>query len=580
MSFLCKAILVFGVLFSLSSSASSCENRVFDIGATAGGVTPMEVLSQLSSECNFAISIKDETAKTILEKPMSSFSLVRVPFLELLNIIIKERNLNYKYTGNLLKISYYQTKTFKLNYISSSRTSESSTGVTISGNTDNAAGSNGGGGASESQGITQTTIKSSDIYSFWTSIEKELRVIVLGASTQPTMQAGSPEGEEVVYTNQGGSSIVINSGAGLITVTGTNEEIQKAEEYLDKIKESLHASVMIDVSILKVQNSDSKSIGIDWDQLLNLQNINVNYAASGIEGGNYGDGRPSGYDEIVVGYSQTGFPIYQTVPTYDTTTNTYPASTENGAIQSAIDVGTGLRNVGAKSFGYSIISGSISLTRVVDFMKKYGDVSSVSNPKVITLNNQPALISVGDIIRYESDIVYQASGTGGTTQNTATQYPSVFAGILLDITPSIDGEDVILRINPSVTGTKGIDVDSQSTALKAPPNLTTNQLSSLVKVKDGDMIILGGLIKKSNSMKENKVPLLGDIPILGYAFKREESAVNTEEMVIVITPHIVKSNEENTIGLKDLGYSIVPSILESEHNQTESQDINKSEIDG
>jgi len=554
MSFLCKTILLFGIISSISSSASSCENRVFDIGATASGVTPMEVLSQLSSECNFAISIKDETAKTILEKPMSSFSLVRVPFLELLNIIIKERNLNYKYTGNLLKISYYQTKTFKLNYISSSRTSVSTSGVVISGNTDNVGSTTGMSSVGENKGTTETTITSKDDYIFWTSIEKELRTIVLGASTQPTMQATAPEGGEVIYTNQGGSSIVINSGAGLITVTGTNEEIQKAEDYLDKIKESLHASVMIDVSILKVQNTDSKSIGIDWDQLLNLQNINVNYAASGIF--NQLNGGPG-----------TGA-LADTV--------TYPEDTENGGIVSSVGFGGDV----TKNIGYSIFSGSISLTRVVDFLKKYGDVSSVSNPKVITLNNQPALISVGDIIRYETDVVYQSTGTGSTTQNTAKQYPSVFAGILLDITPSIDGEDVILRINPSVTGTKGIDVESATTALKTPPNLTTNQLSSLVKVRDGSRIILGGLIKKSNSMQESKVPLLGDIPILGYAFKREENAISTEEMVIVITPHIVKSNEENSLGLKDLGYSIVPGIIEREQNQTEPQDINKSAIDG
>lgn len=546
-----KKVLI-SLIFIIGANlyAASCDNRVFNLSASGEGVSAMDLLSQLSNECSFAISLRDAKAKELLDAPMSSFSLVRVPFYELLNIIIKEKNLNYDYTGNLLKISYFQTKTFRLNYISSSRTSSSSSGITISGNTDNigsSSGSNSGSGAGENKGKTETTIESKDTYYFWHSIENELRTIVLGAAQQSPQDA-TAQTEQSIYTSESGSSIVINSGAGLITVTGTSEEIQKAENYLEKIKESLHTSVMIDVSILKVQNSDAKSIGIDWDQLLNLQNINVQYGASGIEGRYYGDTMPTSYEEI----GNTGLISAR----YETTENSYPSSNENGAIQSTVNVGPTLQKVGAASVGYSIVSGSISLNRVIDFMKKYGDVSSISNPKVITLNNQPALISVGDIIRYESDIVYQASGTGGTTQNTAKQYPSVFAGILLDITPSIEGNDVILRINPSITGAKGADVENATTALKTPPNLTTNQLSSLVKVRDGNKIILGGLIKKSNSIQENKVPLLGDIPLLGYAFKSEKTAISTEEMVIVITPHIIKHDQTNEIKLKDLGYHL------------------------
>lgn len=524
-----KRVLIFLMLIvSVNIYAANCENRVFSVSADGDGVTAIDLLSQLSNECNFAISIKDAKAKELLNTPMSSFSLVKVPFYELLNIIIKEKDLSYDYTGNLLKISYFQTKTFRLNYISSSRTSKSSTGVTISGNTD-AIGSSSSdeSGVGENKGKTETTIESADTYYFWSSIENELKAIVLGSNTQPISQATATQSQQNIYTNENGSSIVINSGAGLITVTGTVEEIRKAEEYLKKIKESLHTSVMIDVSILKVTNSDAKSTGIDWDKLLNLQNVNLNYAASGLfnqQGG--GDG------------------------TVDAVT--YPTDTAGGGITSSVKFGGEV----AKNFGYSIVSGSISLNRVIDFMKNYGDVTSISNPKVITLNNQPALISVGDIIRYESEIVYQASGTSGTTQNSAKQYPSVFAGILLDITPSIEGDDVILRINPSITGVKGSDVESATTALAAPPNLTTNQLSSLVKVRDGDRIILGGLIKKSNSIEEKKVPLLGDIPLLGYAFKSKKSSAITEEMVIVITPHIIKANQNNEIKLKDLGYQL------------------------
>ena len=86
-----------------------------------------------------------------------------------------------------------------------------------------------------------------------------------------------------------------------------------------------------------------------------------------------------------------------------------------------------------------------------------------------------------------------------------------------------------------------------------PPDLNRRQLSSVVTVKDGNRIILGGLINTKNTMDSNKVPLLGDIPILGYMFKYEEKIKSTQELIIIIEPHII-DKENNKLSLKDLGY--------------------------
>lgn len=87
-----------------------------------------------------------------------------------------------------------------------------------------------------------------------------------------------------------------------------------------------------------------------------------------------------------------------------------------------------------------------------------------------------------------------------------------------------------------------------------PPDLDRRQLSAVVTVKDGNRIILGGLIGSRVNFKTNKVPLLGDIPGLGYFFKYEEKVRQVEELVIVIEPHIIKP-EGNTLELEDLGYT-------------------------
>jgi len=129
---------------------------------------------------------------------------------------------------------------------------------------------------------------------------------------------------------------------------------------------------------------------------------------------------------------------------------------------------------------------------------------------------------------------------------------SVFAGILLDITPEVDANGMItLKINPSISET--VDAVSNNAGTRTiPPDLIRRQIASVVKVKDGEHAILGGLITSKTGYTVNKVPLLGDIPLLEYAFKREEKIETVEELVLIITPHIVKN--EKSVSLKDLGY--------------------------
>ena len=188
-------------------------------------------------------------------------------------------------------------------------------------------------------------------------------------------------------------------------------------------------------------------------------------------------------------------------------------------------------------------------------MQTQGDVVSISNPKVLTLNNQPALITAGTEYFYKIKSETNQQGTGGgvaaTTQNEQIQ--SVFAGVLLDITPEIaDDRTITLKINPSLSETT-TDLAQDSTERVMPPDLNRRQLSSVVTVKDGNRIILGGLINTKNVNKSNKVPLLGDIPGLSYLFKYDEMTKQIQELVIVIEPHII-DRANNNLSLAELGY--------------------------
>ena len=192
------------------------------------------------------------------------------------------------------------------------------------------------------------------------------------------------------------------------------------------------------------------------------------------------------------------------------------------------------------------------MTEVLKFLRSQGDVTVVSNPHVMTLNNQPAMISVGKEIYYKLTTTNKVGGSD-TATSEGEEIDSVFAGILLDITPEVDERGMItLKINPSITSLVDNKVENTNGVRTMPPDIQRRQIASVIKVRDGDHAILGGLITRSKGTTTEGIPLLSDIPILGHAFKKNEVVDMTDELVIIITPHIIRDHKN--ISLKELGY--------------------------
>jgi len=283
-------------------------------------------------------------------------------------------------------------------------------------------------------------------------------------------------------------SPIINREAGMITVTGTPKQLKRVSDYIDDISKQLKRQVLIDVNIFSVTFDDSSTTGVDWTQLYNLQNMAIS---------------------------------------------------------------TNIASGGAKAL---VAEGSLQINDLIKFLKTQGDVKSVSNPKILTLNNQPALISVGNELFYKiqsTSVMQGASGAG--TQQSGETINSVFAGILLDITPEIsENGSITLKINPSISDTLDVVQRDNSGSRNIPPDLSRKQISSVVTMQDGQHVILGGLISSKTGTKVSKVPLLGDLPLLDHIFKREVTINSVDELVLIITPHII--NKDKELSLEDLGY--------------------------
>ena len=144
---------------------------------------------------------------------------------------------------------------------------------------------------------------------------------------------------------------------------------------------------------------------------------------------------------------------------------------------------------------------------------------------------------------------------------------------MLDVTPSVKNDKIILKINPSITKTKDISIENQTTALESPPNLSTKQLSSLVQVKDGEKIVLGGLIDKTEGQILRKLPILGDIPLIKYLFSYKKNIKETQEMVMIISPHIVRLDAREQE--QDKIEEIINFTKESDLKPQDSKDTTK-----
>ncbi|RLA81719.1 MAG: pilus (MSHA type) biogenesis protein MshL [Epsilonproteobacteria bacterium] len=502
------------VLLSTSSYAD-CSYELFSISSTKN-TKIIDFIDQLSDECAFSIIVTDPYAEEFLQTKLNKTNLKNLTIDEVLNIILLENNLSYTLESNILKISYLTTKIYGIDYILSQRKSSGSTDVTLSSGAGTQAGMGGAAGGATDDGANKSKsgmkIESTDEVEFWKELDLEFQRIL----NRP-------------HDSYAAEAPIINKNAGLVTVTATSKQLKRFDSYLKELQDKVQLQVLIDVQLLSVTMSEGKTTGIDWKQLYALQNLSVSLDSKRIK-------------------NVTEF--------------------TGGSITDGLIDGTkGMMQMVS-------VTGEASLNEVIKFLQTQGDVNAISNPKVLTLNNQPALITAGTEYFYKIQSETNQQGTGGgvaaTTQNDVVQ--SVFAGVLLTITPEISSDKTItLKINPSLSETTQDMSTEDNSERRMPPDLDRRQLSSVVTVKDGNRIVLGGLINTKNTNETNKVPILGDIPIISYLFKYENKVKTVRELVIVIEPHIIHKSK-NTVSLTDLGYEgLTDSIITSESSRTTSQ---------
>ena len=504
----------------------NCGKQAFNISINETA-TLNDVLTQLSDMCRFSVVAKDAQAADELKQTMNSVSIKDLSLREIFNILLTENNLDYEFSHNSLKISALQTKTFKVDYITSIRegravmkTSADAVPTEV--------------GQDKKEDEPQSRIETKETFDFWKNIKDEMTLILNNGT------------EKYVAT-----APIINPQSGMITVTGMKSQVARAEKYIKEMQRRMKKQVLLDVHIIEVQLSNSYQTGIDWSKF--QLGIKSSFGMKPdilplLEKDK--DGRRTGQLE--------GYRIVQN---------------PNNMWESRYKSGSGSQNSSIWTLGASL---NFNIDGMMNFLEEKGKAKVVSSPKVTTINNQPAMISVGDTINYNliDEIQQGTEGSNGSATNPTASYKSysVFIGILLNILPEIsDDNKIMLRINPSVSDFKYQEDNTRyNTTIKdlldprnaseysmrgIAPDTRQKKISTVVTVNDGDTVILGGLISQHKGKDQNGVPLLRDLPLIGGLFESKKDILKTTELVFVVTPHLIDESSDLATDLKELGYS-------------------------
>jgi MSHA type pilus biogenesis protein MshL len=419
------------------------------------------------------------------------------PFKEVLERVVALSGLRYTSKNGVMRVERdlpYQSN-YKVDFLNITRSNDSTTSVDTKGL------SSGDSTSSSTATGTSSTITNKSTDDVWESVEKAIKNMLNFTATNNSTSASS--GSSTTATGStSDSALQINKPAGVMSIIATEAQHKSIKAYLDKVKEQVSAQVLIEAKIVEVTLDDEYKSGIDWGTLAD-KNLGIKIS------GNF-----------------------------------------KGGISSTADFLT-LSAGGDKSR---------NLTSAVSLTEKFGVSRTLSSPRVNAINNQEAVLTfVKNEVYYKLDVTEQTDGTGATATTSAkvsSTLKTAPIGVILSIQPSINLEtqEITMHVRPTLsvkTGTvrdPAVDITvakinqtatTQQTIDSSIPEIETKSLDSILKIRSGEVMVIGGLMKNTATSEDNGVPFVNRAPIFGNLFKSKVQANNVVETVIFIKATIV-----------------------------------------
>ncbi|MDA0128920.1 pilus (MSHA type) biogenesis protein MshL [Vibrio sp. MarTm2] len=467
----------------LSSDSATSFDTVKRFRIQANAVSAKAFFTSLVKGTEFSAAIHPDVAGTI------TVNLTDVSLDEVLNVVRDMYGYDVVKTGNVIQVypAGLRTVTIPVDYLQFKRSGRSLTSIstgtitnTDSGSSDSSDSSSSSRSTSSAKGGTEIeTISESD---FWPQLQLAVTQLI-----------GGGEGQSVVVTPQ----------ASVITVRAYPDEIREVREFLGVSQQRMQRQVILEAKILEVTLSDGYQQGINWSKA---------FSSNG-----------------------TNYTIGQGSIVKDTSGSIIPA------------VLPGLDAIGTLLGGQSnLVISSGSFDAVLSFMATQGDLNVLSSPRVTASNNQKAVIKVGTDEYFVTDLSSVVGNGDNSEPSPEVELTPFFSGISLDVTPQIDDQgNVLLHVHPAV-----IDVNEQVKEIGFGDSRITLPLArssiresdSVIRAQDGDVVVIGGLMKSNTVDQVSKVPVLGDVPVLGHLFRNTSKLTQKTELVILLKPTVVGVN--------------------------------------
>jgi type IV pilus assembly protein PilQ len=329
----------------------------------------------------------------------------------------------------------------------------------------------------------------------------------------PLNHAKSKDILPIIKINNPSAKISEDGRMNALVIRDLSLNLDRVERLLKELDVKM-PQVLIEAKIVEVSSNYARELGVQWGG---------QFSSTSTKGTTVMSGGTSG--SSVAG--TTGAPIGST--TFFPQTGDIGRSGNAFVVNLPANVGAG--SGGALGISFGKLGGKLSLDLQLSAMQTTGNGKILSSPKVMTMNNKEAKISSGTDIPIRT-VSATAQTTGGSINTASVQMIS--ASLALSAVPTITNDNKI-----AMTITVEKSEPDFSHQVDGIPTITKRNANSEVVMNNGETIVLGGILTKSESESESGVPLLSKIPIIGWLFKKKSTIENQSELMIFITPTIV-----------------------------------------
>ncbi|MFZ0034620.1 MAG: hypothetical protein WAK60_06500, partial [Sedimentisphaerales bacterium] len=307
---------------------------------------------------------------------------------------------------------------------------------------------------------------------------------------------------------EGYGRIEVDSKSNSLIICDTKESLEKILVRIRKADKTPE-QIMIEVVILDVKLKNETEIGVNWDFLTTKYNVKL------------------------ANDSKIGTSFRQSLGFTDTVTAIAETATTIADATAWNTIGTGS--------DFSLIYGDIR--NVVHMLQEKNNVEILASPRVIVLSGKESTIKAVEEIPYREQT---DTSQGGASALTSTQFKNV--GVTLRVGATLtDGNSILLNVE----GTQNVQTGTSVVAgVTGTPIVDTREIQSSLLMEDGQILVIGGLRRKETQKQTNQLPILGDLPVVGFLFRATETIQNNSELLVILSPHIYAGDKPSDVEME------------------------------